>query len=150
MAAVLQPVRAERSVTMANKAPMPQPGILDINPYVPGESNVAGGVKPIKLSSNETPLGPSPKAIAAFKAEAGVKAGLAPDLAHKLARWTVSGSGELLHCCDLPADVLRQNVTSPNGTTFAALQVLMADDGLAKLMREAVAAATKRSRELAQ
>jgi histidinol-phosphate aminotransferase len=55
---------------MANKAPMPQPGILDISPYVPGESNVAGGVKPIKLSSNETPLGPSPKAIAAFKAEA--------------------------------------------------------------------------------
>ena len=55
---------------MANKAPMPQPGILDINPYVPGESHVAGGVKPIKLSSNETPLGPSPKAIAAFKAEA--------------------------------------------------------------------------------
>ena len=55
---------------MANKAPMPQPGILDINPYVPGESHVAGGVKPIKLSSNETPLGPSPRAIAAFKAEA--------------------------------------------------------------------------------
>jgi len=55
---------------MANKAPMPQPGILDISPYVPGESNIAGGVKPIKLSSNETPLGPSPKAIAAFKAEA--------------------------------------------------------------------------------
>jgi pyrroline-5-carboxylate reductase len=46
--------------------------------------------------------------------------------------------------------VLRQNVTSPNGTTFAALQVLMADDGLAKIMREAVAAATTRSRELAQ
>ena len=88
--------------------------------------------------------------LAECLAEAGVKAGLAPDLAHKLARWTVSGSGELLHCCDLPADVLRQNVTSPNGTTFAALQVLMADDGLAKLMREAVAAATKRSRELAQ
>jgi histidinol-phosphate aminotransferase len=55
---------------MASKAPTPQPGILDINPYVPGESHLAGGVKPIKLSSNETPLGPSPKAIAAFKAEA--------------------------------------------------------------------------------
>ena len=47
---------------MANKAPVPQPGILDISPYVPGESSVPGGVKPIKLSSNETPLGPSPKA----------------------------------------------------------------------------------------
>jgi hypothetical protein len=55
---------------MANKAPTPQPGILDINPYVPGESSIAGGLKPIKLSSNETPLGPSPKAVAAFKAEA--------------------------------------------------------------------------------
>lgn len=55
---------------MANKAPVPQPGILEISPYVPGESSVAGGLKPIKLSSNETPLGPSSKAIAAFKAEA--------------------------------------------------------------------------------
>jgi len=82
--------------------------------------------------------------------EAGIKAGLPPALAHKLARWTVSGAGELLHRSDLSPDVLRQNVTSPNGTTFAALQVLMADDGLAKIMREGVAAATKRSRELAQ
>ncbi len=51
-------------------APRPKPGILDIQAYVPGESHVAPGVKPIKLSSNETPLGPSPKAIAAYKAEA--------------------------------------------------------------------------------
>src|SRR5262245_43299088 len=65
-----QRLRAERIETMANKAPMPQPGILDINPYLPGESSVASSVKPIKLSSNETPLGPSPKAIAAFKSEA--------------------------------------------------------------------------------
>ena len=49
---------------------MPQPGIMDISPYVPGESQIPGGVKPIKLSSNETPLGPSPKAVAAYKAEA--------------------------------------------------------------------------------
>jgi histidinol-phosphate aminotransferase len=55
---------------MSNTAPQPQPGILDISPYVPGESEVAGNLKPIKLSSNETPLGPSPKAIAAYKAEA--------------------------------------------------------------------------------
>jgi pyrroline-5-carboxylate reductase len=88
--------------------------------------------------------------LAECLAEAGVKAGLPPDLASKLARWTVSGAGELLHRSDLPADVLRQNVTSPNGTTFAALQVLMADQGLAELMREAVIKATKRSQELAQ
>jgi histidinol-phosphate aminotransferase len=55
---------------MASKAPQPQPGIMDISPYVPGESEIPGGLKPIKLSSNETPLGPSPKAIAAYKAAA--------------------------------------------------------------------------------
>src|SRR5437016_7745149 len=55
---------------MAKNGPVPQSGILEINPYVPGESSVPGGVKPIKLSSNETPLGPSPKAIAAYKAAA--------------------------------------------------------------------------------
>jgi len=82
--------------------------------------------------------------------EAGIKAGLEPALAWKLARWTVAGAGELLHRSDLGADTLRQNVTSPGGTTFAALQVLMADEGMSKLMREAVAAATNRSRELAK
>src|SRR5262245_20993492 len=56
--------------TMANSAPQPRPGIMSISAYVPGESEVAGGVKPIKLSANETPLGPSPKAIAAYKAVA--------------------------------------------------------------------------------
>jgi len=50
---------------------VPKPGILDIAPYVPGESTVPGGLKPIKLSSNETPLGPSRKAIAAYQALAG-------------------------------------------------------------------------------
>jgi histidinol-phosphate aminotransferase len=53
---------------MAKTGPAPQPGILDISPYIPGESSVPGGVRPIKLSSNETPLGPSPKAVAAYKA----------------------------------------------------------------------------------
>ncbi|MDX2154888.1 MAG: pyrroline-5-carboxylate reductase [Hyphomicrobiaceae bacterium] len=82
-------------------------------------------------------------------AAAGVKAGLAPDLAMRLARATVTGSGELMHRSDLGADQLRKNVTSPNGTTFAALQVLMGEKGLEPLMTEAIAAATKRSRELA-
>jgi pyrroline-5-carboxylate reductase len=88
--------------------------------------------------------------LAECLAEAGVKAGLPPDLAQQLATWTVSGAGELLHRSDLGPQILRQNVTSPNGTTFAALQVLMAEGGLAKLMQEAVAAATARSRELAK
>lgn len=52
-------------------SPRPKPGILDIQAYVPGESSVPGGMKPIKLSSNETPLGASPKAQAAYKAEVG-------------------------------------------------------------------------------
>jgi pyrroline-5-carboxylate reductase len=82
-------------------------------------------------------------------AEAGVKAGLAPELAQKLARWTIAGAGELLFRTTEPADVLRKNVTSPNGTTFAALQVLMADNGLQPLMTEAVLAAARRSKELA-
>lgn len=52
-------------------SPAPRPSILEIDPYVPGESRLPAGLKPIKLSSNETPLGPSPKAVAAFKETAG-------------------------------------------------------------------------------
>ncbi|HMH62766.1 MAG TPA: pyrroline-5-carboxylate reductase, partial [Bradyrhizobium sp.] len=74
-------------------------------------------------------------------ARAGVEAGLPQDLATRLARETVAGSGELLHRSDLAAATLRQNVTSPGGTTAAALDVLMAPDGLDALMRRAVAAA---------
>ncbi len=81
--------------------------------------------------------------------EAGVAAGLPPELAAKLARETVAGSGELLHRSTLSAAVLRENVTSPGGTTAAALAVLMGQGGLAPLMERAVAAATARSRELA-
>jgi histidinol-phosphate aminotransferase len=63
---------------MPNTQPVPQPGILEIEAYVPGESSVAGDFKPIKLSSNETPLGPSGVAIAAYKAAADALA-LYPD-----------------------------------------------------------------------
>ena len=80
---------------------------------------------------------------------AGVAAGLPEALAEKLARLTVAGSGELLNTMPEDAAILRQNVTSPGGTTAAALAVLMAADGLEPLMTRAVAAATKRSRELA-
>jgi pyrroline-5-carboxylate reductase len=83
-------------------------------------------------------------------AEAGVAAGLPPDLARRLARATVSGAGELLHQSEVDAGTLRQNVTSPGGTTAAALQVLMAEPGgLKNLMRDAVAAAKRRAEELA-
>jgi pyrroline-5-carboxylate reductase len=83
-------------------------------------------------------------------ARAGVEAGLPVELATKLARETVAGSGELLHRSDDSSATLRQNVTSPGGTTAAALEVLMGDGGLQQLMIRAVAAATKRSKELAK
>ena len=86
--------------------------------------------------------------LAECLAEAAVAAGLDGDSAARLARATVTGAGELLHRSDLPADQLRKNVTSPKGTTEAALKVLMARNGLAPLMKKAVAAAKKRSREL--
>lgn len=82
-------------------------------------------------------------------AAAGVAQGLDADLAMRLARATVSGAGELAHRSPESAEQLRKNVTSPNGTTQAALDVLMAEDGLKPLMAKAVAAATRRSRELA-
>jgi pyrroline-5-carboxylate reductase len=87
--------------------------------------------------------------LAETLAKAGVAAGLPGALAAKLARDTVSGAGELLHRSPLDPATLRKNVTSPGGTTAAALEVLMAADGLEALMRKAVAAATRRSRELA-
>jgi pyrroline-5-carboxylate reductase len=83
-------------------------------------------------------------------ARAGVAAGLPEALAMKLARETVSGAGELLHRSNLEAATLRQNVTSPAGTTAAALEVLMGKDGLQSLLTRAVAAATRRSKQLAK
>ena len=82
-------------------------------------------------------------------AEAGVDAGLPADLAMQLAQATVAGAGELARQSEEPASVLRQNVTSPGGTTAAALEILMAGGGLGQLLTQAVAAATQRSRELA-
>jgi pyrroline-5-carboxylate reductase len=87
--------------------------------------------------------------LAEALAQAGAAAGLPADLAERLARATVAGSGELLHRSPLDAATLRRNVTSPGGTTEAALRLLMSQDGLAPLMEQAVAVATRRSRELA-
>jgi pyrroline-5-carboxylate reductase len=82
-------------------------------------------------------------------AAAGEKVGLPKDLAMQLARATVAGAGELMRQSGTEAATLRQNVTSPKGTTYAALQVLMAENGMQQLFDEAIEAATKRSRELA-
>ena len=82
-------------------------------------------------------------------AAAGIAVGLAPELAMRLARMTVIGSGELMYRAHEDAATLRKNVTSPGGTTEAALEILMAKPGLEALMTAAIAAAAKRGRELA-
>ncbi|QCO57178.1 pyrroline-5-carboxylate reductase (plasmid) [Pseudorhodobacter turbinis] len=79
-------------------------------------------------------------------AKAGEGVGLAPDLAMELARATVCGAGELAHQSPESAEQLRVNVTSPNGTTAAGLEVLMAQ--LPDLMARTVKAATTRAQEL--
>jgi pyrroline-5-carboxylate reductase len=81
-------------------------------------------------------------------AKAGVEAGLPEDLAMQCARVTVAGAGELVHIASEPASKLRENVTSPGGTTLEALKILMAEDGLQPLLTRAIAAATARSKEL--
>jgi pyrroline-5-carboxylate reductase len=87
--------------------------------------------------------------LAEALAKAGEAAGLPPQLAATLARNTVTGAGELLHRSPLDPATLRRNVTSPGGTTAAALDVLMAAEGLEPLMTRAIAAAARRSGELA-
>jgi pyrroline-5-carboxylate reductase len=82
-------------------------------------------------------------------AAAARKEGLPPDVALKLARKTIVGAGALLKADPAPAEELRRNVTSPYGTTEAALKVLMAKNGLEPLIKKAVSAARRRARELA-
>ena len=86
--------------------------------------------------------------LAECMAKAGEAAGLPTDLAMILARETVAGAGELLYRSTETPGKLRENVTSPNGTTAAALEVLMAPDAMPKILTEAVAAAKKRAQEL--
>lgn len=81
-------------------------------------------------------------------AEAASAQGLPREVAGKLARATVCGAGALLDTDPRPVADLRRDVTSPGGTTEAALEVLMGEDGLRALMARAVAAANKRAKEL--
>lgn len=80
--------------------------------------------------------------------EAGIAEGLPRDQAEKLARATVAGAGALLAHDPAPASMLREAVTSPHGTTEAALKVLMAKNGLTPLMKRAIRAARKRAEAL--
>jgi len=79
---------------------------------------------------------------------AGVSLGLAPDAARDLARATVAGAAALMHESGADAAELRRQVTSPGGTTEAALKVLLGEYGLEPLLRAAASAAEQRSREL--
>lgn len=88
--------------------------------------------------------------LAEVLAEAGARLGLPPELAARLGRATVEGAGELMHRNPaIPPATLRETVTSPGGTTAAALAVLMAEGGLEPLLVRAAAAAHRRARELA-
>jgi pyrroline-5-carboxylate reductase len=87
--------------------------------------------------------------LAELMEQAAIEQGIAPDLARVLARQTVAGSGALLAASAESAAELRKAVTSPAGTTEAALKVLMAPNALPKAFSEAIAEATRRSRELA-
>ncbi len=87
--------------------------------------------------------------LAETMAAAAMTEGLSEELANLLARETIAGAGEMLSQIAQPASILRENVTSPNGTTAAALAVLMADPGLGALMAKAIAAARQRAEELA-
>jgi pyrroline-5-carboxylate reductase len=86
--------------------------------------------------------------LAECLAEAGLAAGLPQELAQQLARATVTGAGELLHRSPLSPAQLRENVTSPGGTTAAGLSALMGEPGLKDLIRRTIDAAARRSREL--
>lgn len=83
--------------------------------------------------------------LAEVMTKAGIEAGLPDDLATQLAEATVAGAGALIAASDNDPAVLRANVTSKGGTTAAALDVLMADDGMAPLLSRAIAAAKARS-----
>ncbi|MCE4224288.1 pyrroline-5-carboxylate reductase [Methylobacterium sp. C25] len=87
--------------------------------------------------------------LAEALAEAGAKAGLPPEMAARLARATVAGAGALLDASTIDAGQLRRDVTSPGGTTAAALEVLMREGGVPDLLVEAVGAAQRRAGELA-
>ncbi|MGH6828619.1 MAG: pyrroline-5-carboxylate reductase [Rhizomicrobium sp.] len=80
--------------------------------------------------------------------EAGVAEGLPRSQAERFARLTMAGAGALLANEKSSARALREAVTSPGGTTAAALEVLMGDDGLAGLMKRAIHAARKRAEDL--
>ena len=148
------PAAIGRGITVAVTNARVTPAQRDLAHRLLAATGVVEWIKDESLMDAVTAVSGSGPAYVFLLAEsltqAGIAAGLPPELAAKLARETVAGSGELLHRSPLDPATLRQNVTSPGGTTAAALEVLMAAaSGLDPLLAKAVAAAMKRSRELA-
>ncbi|MCA6122415.1 pyrroline-5-carboxylate reductase [Bradyrhizobium sp. WSM 1704] len=148
------PAAIGRGITVAVPAPRVSAAQRDITDALLRATGLVEWVEDEGLMDAVTAVSGSGPAYVFLLAEelarAGVAAGLPEQLATTLARATVAGSGELLHRSELPSATLRQNVTSPGGTTAAALEVLMANDGMHPLMTRAIAAATRRSKELAK
>lgn len=147
------PAAVRQGITVACPGPGVRPAQRDLCTDLLGAIGAVAWVEDEALMDPVTAVSGSGPAYVFLLAEAmeaaGIAAGLPAELAGRLARRTVAGSGALLAASTEDAAQLRRNVTSPGGTTAAALAVLMAEDGLPALMRRAVEAATRRSRELA-
>jgi pyrroline-5-carboxylate reductase len=147
------PAAVRRGITVACPGPGVTPAERALCDQLLGAIGTVAWVEDEALMDAVTAVSGSGPAYAFLLAEAmeaaGVAEGLPRDLARRLARETVAGSGALLAASTEDAAQLRKNVTSPGGTTAAALAVLMEEGGLPALMARAVAAATKRSRDLA-
>lgn len=148
------PAAIGRGVSVAVAAPTVTQAQKDLTAALLGAIGIVEWVDDEALMDAATAVSGSGPAYAFLLAEvmakAGAAAGLPPDLAARIARATVAGAGALMDDSDLPAATLRQNVTSPGGTTAAALAILMDEGrGFPPLMVEAVAAATRRGKELA-
>jgi len=147
------PAAIGRGITVA----VANPRVIDAQRKIATELLAACGkvewVQDEKLLDAVTAVSGSGPAYVFLLAEAltaaAVAAGLPAPLAAKLARETIAGAGELMRGSKLDAATLRKNVTSPGGTTAAALDVLMGPGGFETLLETAVAKATRRSRELA-
>jgi pyrroline-5-carboxylate reductase len=147
------PAAVRQGITVACPGPGVSPAQRDLCTDLLGAIGEVAWVEDEALIDPVTAISGSGPAYVFLLAEAmeaaGIAEGLPPELARRLARQTVAGSGALLAASAEDAAQLRRNVTSPGGTTAAALAVLMAEDGVPALLRRAVAAATRRSRELA-
>ncbi|MEZ5776300.1 MAG: pyrroline-5-carboxylate reductase [Hyphomicrobiaceae bacterium] len=147
------PASVGRGITVAVANAQVTPAARTLSQRLLEAVGEVGWVEDERLIDSATAVSGSGPAYLFLMAEclaaAGRAEGLPAELAMRLARATIAGAGEMLRVDPTEAAELRRNVTSPNGTTQAALDVLMAEDGLAPLMAKAVAAARRRAEELA-